>query len=106
MVVALLGRLVESLAVLLAPHSIRANMAFPTAVRTLIAASPAMAECVMYQTAGFTNMSNLLDAASIFLMNRHNPYARLAYFTVHGNSGPGEQSALPSAHECVVRLEF
>ena len=53
--------LMETLAVELAPQGIRANMISPTAVRTLMATSPAMAECVKYQTAGGSDMSNLLD---------------------------------------------
>ncbi|MGD9528521.1 SDR family oxidoreductase [Pseudonocardia sp.] len=52
--------LMRTLAVELAPHGIRSNMVSPTAARTVMATNPAMAECVKYQEAGGTDMSNLL----------------------------------------------
>lgn len=52
--------LMRTLAVELAPHGVRVNMVSPTATRTLMATNPAMAQCVEYQEAGGTNMSNLL----------------------------------------------
>jgi len=55
----------RTLAVELAPHGIRANMVSPTAARTPMATNPAMAECVKYQEAGGTDMSNLLDVELI-----------------------------------------
>lgn len=52
--------LMRTLAVELAPHGIRSNMVSPTAARTVMATNPAMAQCVRYQEAGGTDMSNLL----------------------------------------------
>ncbi len=53
--------LMKTLAVELAPHGIRANMVSPTAVRTVMATCPAMVECVLYQTAAGSDMTNLLE---------------------------------------------
>jgi len=53
--------LMRSLALELAPHAIRANLISPTATRTTMATNPAMEECVKFQEANGSNMSNLLD---------------------------------------------
>ena len=50
----------RSLAIELAPHAIRSNLVSPTATRTAMSTNPAMAECVRFQEASGSDMSNLL----------------------------------------------
>lgn len=52
--------LMKTLAIELAPHGIRANLVSPTATRTTMSTNPAMAECVRFQEANGSDMSNLL----------------------------------------------
>lgn len=52
--------LMRSLAIELAPHAIRSNLVSPTATRTMMSTNPAMAECVQFQEANGSDMSNLL----------------------------------------------
>lgn len=53
--------LMKTLAVELAPHAVRSNLVSPTATRTTMSTNPAMAECVGFQEASGSDMSNLLD---------------------------------------------
>lgn len=53
--------LMKTLAVELAPHAVRSNLVSPTATRTTMSTNPAMAECVRFQEASGSDMSNLLD---------------------------------------------
>lgn len=53
--------LMKTLAIELAPHAIRSNLVSPTATRTIMSTNPAMAECVTFQEASGSDMSNLLN---------------------------------------------